>query len=189
MWDKLIAYGKGPGALYIDLNADGFPVTREEAKKLYYDYCSSFEPAVKWLRARGREASETFVLTNMNGRKRKWFYVDRTNKEKYPNGVEDPKYKGTIAAIEREGGNFMIQSVNADMTKYAMILIRNYARKHGIRTGFVNQVYDEIVTETHKDDSEAFVVIKRRLMIEAAHHWLKKIPMEVEGHVDLCWTK
>lgn len=96
---------------------------------------------------------------------------------------------GRRAGIEREGGNFLIQSVNADMTKRAMVLIRDYIKKNNIRSRFMNQVYDEIVTRTHKDDSPDFVKVKRKLMLEAAEQYLRKIPMEVDGHVGDSWTK
>jgi len=52
-----------------------------------------------------------------------------------------------------------------------------------------NQVYDELVTETHKNDSEEFVVLKRQAMIEAAAKCLKIVPMEVDGHVGATWHK
>jgi hypothetical protein len=78
---------------------------------------------------------------------------DEEDRVKYPQGRLDKAYKGRRAGIEREGGNFLIQSVNADMTKRAMVLIRDYIKKNNIRSKFMNQVYDEIVTRTHKDDS------------------------------------
>lgn len=83
----------------------------------------------------------------------------------------------------------MVQSVNADMTKMAMVRIRQYAKRNGVMTGFLNQVYDEIVTSTHKDHSPEFVKVKRQIMIDAAAVWLKTVPMETEGFVESYWTK
>lgn len=184
-----IAYGMGPNKLYDDLCAAGFPVTRDQARELYNNYCDKFKVAVNFLREAGRTAVRQGYLINLNGRRRYWNVPDPENSEKYPLGCRDPKYKGVIAAIEREGGNQMIQSVNADMTKLGMINIRKYRKINKIRSDFVNQVYDEIVTETHKDDSLMFHPRKQAIMIEASNVYLKTIPMEVEGHVGLTWTK
>lgn len=184
-----IAYGMGPETLYEDLNSQGFPITREEAKKLYYRYTQEFSTGVKYLRDMGKLAATQGYLTNLNGRRRYWRLPDHNDKEKFPKGRHDPKYTGILAMIEREGGNFMIQSVNADITKQGMIDIRRYRKKNGIRSNFSNQVYDEIVTRTHKDDTAAFHPVKQKLMIKAGEKWLKKVPVEVDGHVGPCWTK
>ena len=109
--------------------------------------------------------------------------------ERFPRGKFDDVYKGIIAKIQREGGNFSIQSVNADITKRAMADIRKFAKEHGIRTMIYNAVYDEIVTETHKDDHAFFWPHKQRIMREAAQIWLKRVPMEVDGHALPYWTK
>ena len=148
-----------------------------------------FPIGVTYLRRRGREALENGFLASISGRKRYWLIADSRDTKRYPGGVNDPKFRGRCAAIEREGGNFVIQSVNADITKLAMIQIRDYKKKHGIRTEIINQVYDEIVTTTHKDDVEKFHPVKQRLMIEAAQKYLKTVPMEVDGEVLPYWTK
>lgn len=179
----------GPGTLYEDLNSQGFPIDREGAKKLFYTYESEFSTGVRYLRDAGELASTQGWLANSNGRRRYWNLPDASNTERFPAGHHDWKYKSALGAIRREGGNFLIQSVNADMTKLGMIKIRDYRKKHGIRTQFCNQVYDEIVTNTHKDDTEAWVPIKRRLMVEAGEEYVKSVPIEVDGEVGPCWTK
>ena len=185
-----ISYGMGPTKLYHDINAAGMEITMQEAKDLFFKYTKrEFPTGVSYLRRKGREAREQGVLASISGRKRFWALPDPNNKDWYPNGRDDPKFRGRCAGIEREGGNFLIQSVNADMTKRAMIDIRNYKKKHGIRTEFLNQVYDEIVTTTHKDDVKEFHPVKQRIMIEAAQKYLKTVPMEVDGQVLPYWTK
>lgn len=184
-----IAYGMGAYGLYDKVNGDGYPLSMEEAKKLFADYNEQFKTGVDFLRDAGRQAAKHGYLHNILGRRRYWSIPDHTNAERFPKGFNDPKYVGIMAGIEREGGNFLIQSVNADITKYAMVLIRNHIKEHKVRSHFMNQVYDEIVTRTHKDDSPDFVQIKRKLMVEAAERWIKNVPMEVEGHVGSSWTK
>ena len=185
-----IAYGLGVTKLFEDLNAEGFHITIDEAQEKYNKYCHDIFPvAVKYLRDIGKLASEQGFLTNLNGRRRYWNLPNPDDLERFPRGKFDDVYKGTIAKIQREGGNFSIQSVNADITKRAMADIRKFAKEHGIRTMIYNAVYDEIVTETHKDDHAFFWPHKQRIMREAAQIWLKRVPMEVDGHALPYWTK
>lgn len=181
-----IAYGMGPKKLCEDLNAEGFTMTLDEAKKLYYTYCDKLKVSVNFLRDSGRQASSQGYLANINGRRRYW-KLPRAEDYKY--GVRDEDYKKKIGAIEREGGNFLIQSVNADITKQAMIEIRDYAKKHKVRTSFINAVYDEIVTRTHKDDNPSFHPIKLKIMRDVAERMVNSVPMLVDGSVNPYWNK
>lgn len=175
--------------LYNELNAAGFPITFEEAKKLYDKYCKEFEVAVRFLRQNGELAKKQGYLSNINGRRRNWLIPDCRDTSKFPRGYKDPKYQNIISGIGREGGNFLIQSVNADITKYAMICIRDYIRKNKLRCSLMLQVYDEIVTCTHKDDSPEWVEKKKDIMIKAAETFVGSVPIEVDGHVLPYWTK
>jgi len=184
-----IAYGMGPGSLYWRLNGDDFPIGFDEAKGLYYKYCKEFKTGVDFLREAGRTAAKQGFLANMNGRRRNWMIPDAGDLMKFPRGKDDPDYKGRLGGIEREGGNFLIQSVNADITKFAMTNIRKHIKKNKVRSCIVLQVYDEIVTHTHKDDSPQFSIDKHRIMVESAERWINSVPVEVDGHVMPYWTK
>jgi DNA polymerase I len=185
-----IAYGMSFYKLFEDLNADGFPTTLDEAKKLFDTYCEEIFPVgVNYLRSKGVLASQQGYLSNLNGRIRHWRLPDPYNKELFPKGKQDRMYKSIISKIQRDGGNFEIQSVNADITKRAMVDLRAFIKEHNVRSKIVNAVYDEIVTETHKDDSVWFWKEKQRIMREAAEVWLKRVPMEVSGVVLPYWTK
>jgi DNA polymerase I-like protein with 3'-5' exonuclease and polymerase domains len=184
-----IAYGMGAYTLVEKLNGEGFPMELAEGKRLFKKYNDEFAVGVGYLRAMGTLARRWGWLANLSGRRRYWRLPDPSDKERFPKGREDPTYLGIMSGIEREGGNFMIQSVNADMTKMAMHGIRKLRKQRGFRTKFMNQVYDEIVTRTHKDDSAEFHPLKQKIMIEAAESLLKSVPMEVDGHVGPCWTK
>jgi len=185
-----IAYGMSFYKLFEDLNADGFPTTLDEAKKLFDTYSEEIFPVgVNYLRSKGVLASQQGYLSNLNGRIRHWRLPDPYNKTLFPKGKQDPKYKSILSKIQRDGGNFEIQSVNADITKRAMIDIRAFIKEHNVRSKIINAVYDEVVTETHKEDSKWFWKEKQRIMREAAEVWLKRVPMEVSGTVLPYWTK
>jgi DNA polymerase I-like protein with 3'-5' exonuclease and polymerase domains len=176
-------------SLYEKLNGDDYAIEFEESQALYDNYIDKFYRGIRYLRSKGKLASEVGWLANQSGRRRYWFMPDVHDIDKFPEGENDWAYKGRIAGIAREGGNFPIQSINADMTKTAMVMIRDYIKANKVRAHFMNQVYDEIVTRTHKDDSPSFHEAKVRIMLEAAQMFLKKIPMEVESHVGSCWIK
>ena len=186
MPDSMISYGMGPKKLCEDLNAEGFPMSLDEAKKLYYSYCDKLSVSVNFLRDSGKRASTQGFLANINGRRRYWKLPDPHD---FKYGHRDEEYKGKIGAIEREGGNFLIQSVNADITKQAMIEIREYAKKHKVRTSFINAVYDEIVTRTHKDDNPSFHPVKLKIMRDVAERMVTTVPMLVDGSVNPYWNK
>ena len=172
----------GPNKLCDDLNAQGFKVSREEAKTLYYKYTEKFKKAVTYLRDAGKTAATQGWLANLNGRRRWW---SLPNKDE----IDVATYNAKMAAIEREGGNFLIQSVNADITKEAMIRIRKYRKDHNIKTKFINAVYDEIVTRTHKDQSESFHQEKLKMMRESGEKWITSVPMTVDGSTGPHWKK
>lgn len=175
--------------MYEDLNAEGFPCTRKEAKEIYYNYCKSYKTGVDYLRSMGKLAIKQGYVTNLNGRRRYWNLPDPQNTEKYKHGKNDPRYIARLAAIEREGGNCCIQSVNSDITKESMTRIRKYRKQNNIRSSFINQVYDEIVTKTHKDDTESFHPVKQKIMTDVSAIWLKNVPMEVDGDILPYWHK
>lgn len=185
----MIAYGMGAGTLYWKLNGEGFPIEFSEARLLYNKYCTEFKTGVDFLRESGKLAARKGFLANINGRRRYWIRPNPDDLTKYPRGHRDPDFIGHMGAIEREGGNFLIQSVNADISKFAMTKLRRHIKKNKIRSTVVLQVYDEIVTHTHKDDSPQFSIDKNRIMIESAQRWVTSVPVEVDGHIKPYWTK
>lgn len=174
-----IAFGQSHYSIYDDLVAGGFQTTREETLDLYNKYQDIFRTGVKYLREHGRMAVKQGYLSNVNGRRRYWNIPSR----------DHPKYHWAISSIEREGGNFMIQSVDAEITKRAMIEIRRYIKKHKIPSQMIKQVYDEIGTRTKKDASIHFHPKKVEIMKNVASSWIKTVPVVVGSHIGSCWTK
>lgn len=185
-----IIYGMGPSRLYWKINGDGYPISVQETKDLYKKYTSEeFPDGIRFLRDAGKRAYEQGYLANLNGRRRYWIRPNPDDREKFPLGDKDPAFNTQRVAIELQGGNFLIQSVNADMTKAAMVEIRKLKKTRGIRTDIVNAVYDEIVTMTHKDDSAEFHELKKKIMVDVSKKWVKTVPIEVEGEALPYWTK
>lgn len=190
-----IIYGMGVPTLVERINGEGFrtpeggQMTFQMGQDLYDKYTDEFAVGMAFLWDVGKQALRQGWVADAFGRRRYFHLPDPTDTEKFPRGSRDFEYTGILSMIQRQAGNFVIQAMNAEMTKLAMVLIRQYARKNRIRTKFMNQVYDEVVTRTHKDDSPSFAPVKKKLMEEAAYRWLKKVPMEVEQNVGPTWTK
>lgn len=182
----MIAYGQGPTKFWEDMNAEGFNLSREEAFKLYYKYANLVHVAGDFIRNQGKIALESGFITNVNGRRR-YFKVPHPNDFKM--GKDDKEYKGKAAALMREAGNMVIQSVNSDFAKDALAKIRFHIKDNKVRSHFVNFVYDEIVTRTHKDDHPDFHEAKLRIMRECAEKVIKTVPMIVDGHAGFAWHK
>lgn len=208
-----IAYGMGPKSLCEKLNGNGYKITIKDATDLYYKYLDTFKTTIAWLNAQKKHASTHFKMSNMNGRTRHWYrpnvakireeicaelekkrQLDSASEYTIEAAVRE-KLRSQLAAIEREGANCQIQSVNADFSKVAMHRSRKEFKKRGwgpntpkgART--YNMVYDEIVYDFHKDFAEEGHALQKKVMLEAANEMLVKVPMEVEGHLAPVWQK
>lgn len=206
-----IAYGMSPPTLFERLMGEGYKTTLEETEKMYNDYCEEFKVAIGYLRGNGAVARKELKLQSATGRLRHWrepntksaiIALKKEFKDEFdpktPEGRKmiDWKIRGQWSAIEREGGNFAIQEMNATFSKRAMADMRREFIKRGWMDNVENPaariynfVYDEVVTEVDDSIAEEAFSIQKKCMIDAAHYYLKKVPMEVEGHLDTKWTK
>jgi len=197
----------GPGSLFEQLNAAGYKISLNECRDLFYKYMRTFATTIAWLKEQQKNASTYFVMSNINGRRRHWFKPDRdkiratveaelskkkvleTYSEYQLKAFVNDRQKGQLAAIEREGANALIQSVNADMTKVAMARCRKEFKRRGWNARTYNSVYDEIVYDFHKSYAQDAHEIQKKIMVDAANEMLRQVPMEVEGHLDRVWKK
>jgi DNA polymerase-1 len=205
-----IAYGMSPFTLYEKLVYElGQKITLKECEELFKGYKRTFREAIHWLDSQQRLASSQFVMRNMNGRTRHWFRPNRKKIEatamaELTKGGKlamtedmenmlpvliDQKMQAHLKAVQREGANCQIQSVNADFTKNSMARIRKEFKKRKYDSRMYNSVYDEIVMDSHKNCAEEAHELQKKIMVEEANKMLKRVPMLVEGHLAPCWTK
>jgi DNA polymerase-1 len=205
-----IAYGMSPFSLYEKLVYEiGHKITLKECEELFAKYERTFRTAIHWLKSQQRLASSVYQMSNMNGRLRRWtrpnFAKIREKAEaevnrKYRNQpaedteqeiaqLVEQKTKAQKAAVQREGANCQIQSVNADFCKRAMARTRKEFKRLNYDSRMYNSVYDEIVTDSHDSCAKEAHALKKKIMIEEADKMLKLVPMQVEGHLERCWTK
>jgi DNA polymerase I-like protein with 3'-5' exonuclease and polymerase domains len=189
-----------PYSLYERINGEGYKISLEDTELLFDKYCETFHVAIGWLRDQGAAAvaNDKFWQQTRTGRLRYW------NKPEWPKiyaaceaeygknfdrRIANYKYKGQMAAIEREAGNNPIQSMNADMTNLAMYRLRKEIKKRKLDAFICGSVYDEIVVNTAESCGQEVHDLQKTIMIDSANGYLTHVKMEVEGHLAKCWTK
>lgn len=205
-----IAYGMSPRSLWEKLNFElGQKISIAECEELFNGYKRTFRTAIEWLECQQQLASTQFTMSNINGRRRGWFppnhekiqaevrnELTRNGKLEWTDDMDSlkvtlvrEKQKAHLAAIQREGANCQIQSVNADFTKLSMAAMRKEFKKRGFDGRMYNSVYDEIVTDHDAGTAKEAHELKQKIMIEEANKMLQHVPMLVEGHLDKVWKK
>jgi DNA polymerase-1 len=172
-----LAYGMGPGGL-----APRLGVTLDESKELISRYFKAYPGVQKWLDKAAKDAVRNGYSATTLGRKRFYNIPDENLKR-----ISEDDWRKQIAAIERQGKNSPIQGCNADMTKIALIYLRNALKGYDART--VNTVHDEIVVEVREDQAEEVKQIVEDAMVRAGEVILKVVPIVAEASVADYWSK
>ena len=101
----------------------------------------------------------------------------------------DPDYQKLISSIQRQCKNTPIQGTSADITKYALIFIKEEFEKRGLDAYLIHTVHDEIVVEAREDQSQEAAKVVEEQMIRAGEKLLKKVPVKVDVRISDCWEK
>jgi DNA polymerase I-like protein with 3'-5' exonuclease and polymerase domains len=92
-----------------------------------------------------------------------------------------------LSSIKNMSMNFPMQSGNASVIKKALATLRK--RIIGKDIKILSTVHDEIVVLAHKDVAEEALQLTTSSMISEAEDYIKNVPVEVKGIIDVCWTK
>lgn len=167
-----LAYGMGPQGLALRIDK-----TVEEARELINAYFKAFSGVAKWLEKAGRDSVKLGYSPTPLGRKR-YYHTPESN---------DPEYRRKVSEIERRGKNAPIQGANADMTKMALVFLREKLKDFDARV--VNTVHDEIIVEVREDQAEEVCKLVEHEMIRAAKEVLREVPMVADAKVGDYWSK
>lgn len=188
-------YGGGPKKL-----ADLLNISLEKSEELFKLYERSFPKLNKWLKEQGKLAKKQMYSTSFAPCKRRRWYPDmllatqmRTQIKNQE--LEDIKenWKRILqieGQTERNGGNQPIQGSGADITKEALVQIRNL-----INSEYRNQAYlictvhDSIDVEVQKDLAQEFADKMRAIMISCGNKYVSKVQMEVDISINSKWQK
>lgn len=119
-----------------------------------------------------------FIRTPPPWRRLRWF-------DEYKN-KDDFEAQGHI---ERQSKNTPIQGCNADMIKYALVLMYRHIKQHHLPVKLLIPVYDEIQTEAKEEVAEQWSVTMSKIMVEATKYSLPTVGMEVDCKVSDYWSK
>lgn len=192
---KTITFGLCYGMGYKKL-ANSLNISEEESKELFDRYERSFPTVMKWLNKAGKmsKRDEKAVTDDLCKRVR-WFPDMIKAKEMRRRNSQDWKSIFLIeGATEREGKNHLIQGSAANITKEALITIREliigYNNKYKEEVAFlIGQIHDSIECEVRDDLSLQFSEEMTQLMREAGNKYLTTLKMDVDVNIDKMWKK
>ncbi len=208
-----LAYGMGAQGLSL-ITGDESKSEEEnvhEAEQLLEQYFKTYPSIKAYLDASADEGVKMGYSRTMGGRKRYYFKDDKNGSN--GNGSEDnqkkrpifPKreefrdedefqekrreYRQQVGAIERKAKNTPIQGTNADMTKLALIWLREAFKREKLDIKIVNTVHDEIVVDCAEEIAEQVLKIVEYEMKRAGEVFIKAVPVDVEATIKDYWTK
>jgi len=188
-------YGMGPNKL-----ADTLSISIEEAEDLFKVYADSFPKLNKWLADQGKFAKNNMYSVTFPPCKRRRWYPDIKKARELRATVQEGD-KATWKEImmiegqtERNGMNHPIQGSGADITKEALISIRNLIletnkmhKKEVAR--MLCTVHDQIDVEVIDEIAQEFAEKMKNIMIASGNKYVKDVNMEVDVTITKVWTK
>lgn len=167
-----LLYGTGVQAL-----SENLGIKQGEGKELMARYYGAFPELAAFFKKSGQEAlNKGYVIEPFFGRIR-FFHKPK-------NGME-------MSHNKNAGMNYKPQACNGSITKYAMVLIKNYIEKHNLahKVVFILAIHDQLLYEVREDYAEEWAVIQTKLMEKAALPVLPDGELKAESMILDHWTK
>lgn len=174
-----LAYGMGPNKL-----ADTLNISVDGAKVLIEKYFQAF-PAIKGFLDKLGNFGKKFgyIKTFPPYNRKRWFSTW------YPKIWNNKSSVMELGSIERASKNTPIQGASADMTKKALVFIRDYVAAHNLPVKVVMTVHDQIDTICRDDQVSDWAVVMKGLMEQAALEIVSNGLLKAEVTVSNCWEK
>lgn len=109
----------------------------------------------------------------------------------FPNWKESDMDFKDIGSIERASMNTPIQASGGQMTKRALVLLRNYIKHNNLSNDvfIVMTVHDQIDCEVKASFAEEWSKIQKGIMEEAGKEIIKNVPVLSDITISESWTK
>ena len=161
-----IVYGISAFGLSERLN-----IPRGEAKEIIDQYFEKYPGIKQYMNETIEFARENGYVKTMMGRRRH---------------LRDINSKNAVVRgfAERNAINAPIQGSSADMIKIAMIKIFDAMREKNLKSKMILQVHDELIFDTHKDETDILKPIIEENMVNAIP---MKVPVVVEMNTGESW--
>ena len=174
-----LAYGMGPNKL-----ADTLNINVEAAKALIDKYFKAFPSIKGFLDKLGNFGKKYgYIKTFPPYSRRRWF------NNWYPRIWDNKSSIMELGSIERASKNTPIQGASADMTKRALVSMRDYINEHDAPIKLVMTVHDQIDTICRNDYLETWTGDMKILMEMAANEIVTNGLLKAEVTVSKCWEK
>jgi len=174
-----LAYGMGPNKL-----ADTLNISVDGAKVLIEKYFQAF-PAIKGFLDKLGNFGKKFgyIKTFPPYNRKRWFSTW------YPKIWNNKSSVMELGSIERASKNTPIQGASADMTKLALIYIRDYIKLRKIPVKIVMTVHDQIDTICKEEYAEQWKDIMTGLMEKAALMIVTNGLLKADTNISKTWEK
>jgi len=194
-------YGMGPPKL-----ADTLGISLEEADQLFKEYAIAFPKLNRWLDTQGRFAKLNGYSLTFAPCYRRRFYPEMAQAKEARLLVKDIA-KGTPEAkelwkkiltiegqTERNGMNHPIQGSGADITKEALVGVRELIIRYNSEAGeevayLLCTVHDAIDVEVREDLAELFAKEMEDIMVACGNKYVTKVNMKVDTTITKMWQK
>ena len=174
-----LAYGMGPHKL-----ADTLDISIKEAETLIDKYFEAFPSIGGFLDKLGSFGKKYgYIKTFPPYNRRRWFPTW------YPRIYQDKSQAFELGSIERASKNTPIQGASADMTKKAMILIRDYINKNDVPVKIVMTVHDQVDTICENSYAKKWVTKLTELMEQAALEVVTNGLLKADTNISKSWEK
>ena len=174
-----LAYGMGPHKL-----ADTLDISIKEAETLIDKYFEAFPSIGGFLDKLGSFGKKYgYIKTFPPYNRRRWFPTW------YPRIYQDKSQSFELGSIERASKNTPIQGASADMTKKAMILIREYIKENNVPVKIVMTVHDQVDTICENSYAEKWVTKLTELMEQAALEVVTNGLLKADTNISKSWEK
>lgn len=207
-----VPYGAGPPGI-----AEQAKITVEAASTLLNDYYEKHPVVKQFLDKCKLQATKKGFTATLSGRRRyydlpnlnnlvkkakelkadperqsEWEKLKASydwNKTNDPVEIAQKQCRAQLGAIEREGTNQPIQSLNADVTKLATVMAAPRLKALNPEVTIIMWVHDEILLTAPTALVHQAAAILKECMIAAGERWLKKVPVEVSVSIGQFWSK
>lgn len=159
--------------------SDRADIPLREAEQIITKYFTVFPKIRYFLHSLGNFGKRNgFIKTYPPFSRKRWF-------EEWTPDANPSK----MGEIERASMNTPIQGSSADMTKLALVYVRNYIRKYQVPVLLVMTVHDQIDTIAHKDYAQEWKSTLESIMEKAAMRVIKNGLLKAETSVSEVWKK
>lgn len=190
-----LAYGMGPNKL-----SDKLGITIDEAKELMSKFEKAFPTVSNWLIQAGKKGKIDMRSTTQDICKRiRWYPEMRIAKDLRSTVVEGDKetWRKIMmieGSTEREAKNHLIQGCGANLTKDALVQVRNLVKSYNLKYSsqvayLICTVHDQIDVEVRDDLAEEFAKEMTEIMINCSKKYVKKVIIDVDTTRTKKWNK